>query len=84
MATERNSLRVAVVFGPGNLVRPVWFELNLRKHEVRETTYRWESCLGNAVLLHYAVSDGEALYELVYNLVSQSWCIGSQEETSSP
>ncbi len=79
MATERNALRVAVVFGPDNLVRPVWFELDLRKHEVRETTYRWESSLGDAPLLHYAVSDGEALYELVYNTSSQCWNINSQE-----
>jgi hypothetical protein len=79
MATERNALRVAVVFGPDNLVRPVWFELNLRKHEVRETTYRWESYLGNAPLLHYAVSDGETLYELVYNTKDQNWSIDSRE-----
>lgn len=79
MAAERNGLRVAVVFGPDNMVRPVWFELNLRKHEVRETTYRWESRLGNAPLLHYAVSDGEAMYELVYNTKSQSWSIDLQE-----
>lgn len=79
MAAERNGLRVAVVFGPDNMVRPVWFELNLRKHEVRETTYKWESCLGNAPLLHYAVSDGEAMYELVYNTANQSWSIASQE-----
>lgn len=79
MATERSALRVAVVFGPDCIVRPVWFELNRHKHEIRETTYRWESRFGDAPLLHYAVSDGEALFELVYNTVSQSWNIVSQE-----
>lgn len=77
--TTREPIRVAVIFGPGSIVRPVWFELNRRKHEIRETAYTWCSRSGDAPLLHYAVSDGEALYELVYNTSRQSWSIASQE-----
>lgn len=79
MQAVRNPLRVAVVFGPDNRVRPVWFELNHRKHEIRETTYKWGSRMGDAPLMHYAVSDGEALYELVYNSSDQTWSINAQE-----
>ena len=68
-------VRIAVVFEPGKKARPVWFELNRQQHKVTETTYHWKDSIGNTQLLHYAVTDGEALYELVFNLSGQSWTI---------
>ncbi len=68
-------VRIAVVFEPGKKARPVWFELNRRQHKVAETTYHWKDAVGNTPLFHYAVTDGEALYELVFNPIDQSWTL---------
>jgi hypothetical protein len=68
-------VRIAVVFEPGKKARPVWFELNRQQHRVSETTYHWKDSIGNTTLLHYAVTDGDALYELVFNPIDQSWTI---------
>lgn len=71
-------IRVAAIFSPGGKVTPKWFELNRRKHEVADMTYHWQDRVGDRQLLHYAVTDGEALYELVYDPANQSWTISSQ------
>ena len=52
------SIRVAAIFGPGNRLRPVWFDWNRKKHTVTEVTYTWKDKEGDATLLHFAVSDG--------------------------
>ncbi|HXE97265.1 MAG TPA: hypothetical protein VN642_12710 [Dongiaceae bacterium] len=66
-------VRIAVVFEPDKKARPIWFELNRRKHLVKETTYHWRDKIGEIPLLHYAVTADDALYELVFNTVDQSW-----------
>lgn len=68
-------VRIAVVFEPGKKARPVMFEHNRRQHRIKETTYHWRDKVGETTLLHYAVTDGEALYELVFNPLDQSWTI---------
>jgi len=70
-------VRVAVIFSSEGKVTPKWFELNRRKHEVKETTYFWRDRLGEVPRMHYAVSDGEALYELIYNTGDQTWTLNS-------
>ncbi len=72
------SVRIAVLFEPGKKARPVWFELNRRQHRVTELTYQWQDRVGDRQLLHYAVSDGEALFELVFDPADQSWTIARQ------
>jgi len=79
MNQTKHKTRVAVIFGPDNRVKPVWFELNHRKHDVKEMTYHWRSNSGNTLLMHYAVSDGEALFELVYNSNDSTWFIAEQQ-----
>jgi len=73
----RNPIRVAVIFGPGSRVTPKWFELNHHRHDITTTTYTWKDRIGETPLVHYAVSDGEALYELVYNTCDQTWSLNS-------
>lgn len=68
-----DGLRVGVVHGPGNLIRPVWFDLNRRKHSIREITNCWRERCGGKTLLHFHVVDEGALYELSYNLDSGCW-----------
>ena len=69
------NIRVAAVFGPGNSIRPVWFDRKGKKHTIREITYTWKDKTGEVTLLHFAVSDGTALYELTYNTASQVWAL---------
>lgn len=57
-------IRVAAVFEPGTPLRPVWFDWSRKKHTVAEVTCTWTSREGNVAVLHFAVSDGTALYEL--------------------
>ena len=75
MELIREPIRVAVVFGPGRQIKPVWFEWRRRKHAIQQTTYTWSDRVGDDTRLHFSVSDGEALFELVYNTVSQSWTL---------
>jgi hypothetical protein len=66
-------IRVAVVFGPGRSIRPVWFDWHNRKHAVLETTYTWSDLKGSARRLHFAVRDDGGLYELTYDTAEQTW-----------
>ena len=68
-----NPIRVAVVFGPGRIIKPVWFDLQNRKHAILETTYTWTDLKGSAKRLHFSVRDEGALYELTYNTAEQTW-----------
>jgi hypothetical protein len=79
MGTRGRRIRLAAIFDPGQPVQPVWFELNRRKHTLQKPTYRWESCMGDVTLQHFAISDGKALYEIVYNPVDQSWTLHEQQ-----
>lgn len=79
MESLSTPLRVAVIFSSGGKVTPKWFELNRRKHEITETTYFWRDRIGDVPLMHYAVSDGEALYELVFNTCEQTWSLNRLE-----
>lgn len=73
MERIRENIRVAVIFGPGNRVAPVWFDWRRRKHTVKEITYTWQERQGDATILHFAVSDGVDLFELAYNTGNQLW-----------
>jgi len=79
MVLRGRKVRLAAIFEPGRPIRPVWFELNRRQHKVLQTTYRWQDQVGETELLHFTVSDGEALYELIYNLDEQSWTLHAQK-----
>lgn len=69
-------VRIAVVFQPGAKAKPVWFELNRRQHRIAKTTYYWKDRIGDAPLLHWSVvTDEDALYELVFNTLDQTWVL---------
>jgi hypothetical protein len=75
----RDPVRVAVIFEPGKRPRPVWFDRRHHKHVVKETTYSWQDRSGNKPELHFTVTDGEALFELVYNLLDGTWTLADRE-----
>jgi hypothetical protein len=77
MRNIREDVRVAVIFGPGNSIRPVWFDWRRRKYEVREVTYTWQEREGETTLLRFAVSDGANLFELTFNSVSRIWSLAA-------
>jgi hypothetical protein len=68
-----HELRVAVVFGPHGKVRPVWFDLGRKRHDVRSITNSWHDRCGEIRLLHFHVTAAGALYELVFNQNEASW-----------
>jgi len=72
-------VRVAAIFAPGCLVKPVWFEWRRQKYAVCETSYFWKSGYGDATRLHFAVSDGLNLFELMYDASDQNWTLEGVE-----
>jgi hypothetical protein len=70
-----SNIRVGVIHGPGSRIVPVWFDLQHRKHTIREITNVWRDRQGEAVRIHFHVTDEGALYELVYDLGDTSWTL---------
>lgn len=64
---------MAVIFGPGGTIKPVWFEWQRRKHTIIDTTYRFEGRRGESRLLHFTVQGEGGLFELTYNTGDQTW-----------
>ena len=75
MSLVDNNLRVGVIHGPGCRITPVWFDLNRRKHTVRDITNVWRDRQGETVRIHFHVTDAGALYELVYDLGNTTWSL---------
>lgn len=76
---RRVPVRVAVIFEPGKRLKLVWFERNRQQHKVVETTYCWQDHLGDKLQQHFAVTDGEALYELIYCPMDGTWTLRDQQ-----
>lgn len=76
---RKEPVRVAVIFEPGKRLKLVWFERNRQQHKVVETTYSWQDCHGDKLQQHFAVTDGEALYELVYCPEEGTWTLVTQQ-----
>ena len=69
------NLRVGVIHGPGPRITPVWFDLQRRKHTVRQITNIWHDRRGETTRIHFHVTDDGALYELVYDLGDTTWAL---------
>ena len=75
MERIKQPIRIATIFTPDRQIKPVWFDWNNRKHSIQETCYFWKERVGDALLLHFSVRDGETLYELIYDTREQSWIL---------
>ncbi|WP_432823094.1 hypothetical protein [Trichloromonas sp.] len=73
MKEQRNGIRVGAIHGPGSRITPVWFDLNRKKHTIRQITNIWQDKQGAAARIHFYVTDDGALYELVYDLADTTW-----------
>jgi hypothetical protein len=72
-------VKVAAIFAPGCKIKPVWFEWHRQKHAITELSYFWKDRDGDATLLHFAVSDGSNLFELIFNASDQNWTLEGVE-----
>lgn len=82
MTPLARNIRVATIFEQGGTIRPVWFEWNRQRYQVRQTTYRWSEASGRATILHFAVSDDANLFELAYNTLDHTWSLSSSDATA--
>jgi hypothetical protein len=73
MATVTDDIRVGVIHGPGGRIRPVWFDLQRKQHRIKQVTNSWHERRGAAILIYFHVTDGGALYELVYSPGEVRW-----------
>lgn len=73
------TIRVAVIFGPGGTIKPVWFDRRNRKHTILETSYTWEDRKGEQTRLHFTVRDSGGLHELIYSTMSRTWELADVE-----
>lgn len=73
MSEVVEDIRVGVIHGPGGRIRPVWFDLHRRQHRIQEITNSWQERRGQKLLIYFHVTDGGALYELVYSPLDRSW-----------
>jgi hypothetical protein len=73
MQTLGSDIRVAVIFDPNGRIRPVWFELKRRRHDVRTITNSWRDRRGETILWHFHVTDDGALFELIFNPSAATW-----------
>lgn len=79
MAVEINeTIRAAVIFSRGE-VRPVWFDWNGRQVRIMNVAFSWQTREGRSVILHFSVTDGRALYELIYNRDTMEWKLKNAE-----
>ena len=68
------TIEVAAVFGK-NKVKPRWFLRGGAKHDIKEISYMWRSRQGDAVIVHFTVSDGANIFEISFNQKSMSWTL---------
>jgi len=67
------TVKVMAIFDGG--VRPVKFKWKGRVYPVKEITHSWRSRDGARAFVHFSVSDGGSLYELVYDTVALNWTL---------
>ena len=68
-------IRVGVAFD-NRKAHPVWFRWRNRYYKVKAVNFTWSSDLGAAKLRHYAVTDGDNMYELCFNSLTLEWTLG--------
>lgn len=74
MMTEiGDTVKVGVVFDESGKIIPKWFVWNGRRYDITRTTFVWKVQEGRSVIHHFAVTDGDNMYELCYNTAELSW-----------
>lgn len=76
-------IRVGVIHGPKGQIRPIWFDLHRRQHRIVQVTNSWRERCGEMLLIYFHVTDGGALYELIYCPTSAHWSLQQIEALES-
>ena len=79
MQQLNTDIRVRAIFESGRAIRPVWFDWQRKKYTVTEITYRWQEQSGETKMLHFTVSDGQDLFELIYDTDRLTWLLAGIE-----
>ncbi|MBI5969777.1 MAG: hypothetical protein HY884_01290 [Deltaproteobacteria bacterium] len=74
------TVKVMAIFDCG--VKPVKFKWKGRVYPVKEITHSWRSRDGDLSFVHFSVSDGQGLYELVYDTVALNWTLGRTDDAA--
>lgn len=54
-------------------IRPIRFRWSGRLLEIKEITYTWKTKDGRKDIYHFSVTDGNSLYELIFDTDSLIW-----------
>ena len=72
-------ISVVVSFGLPYKIRPLRFKWSGKLREVKDITYSWTTREGRSSIYHFSVTDGNALYELSFNVTSLLWRLENLE-----
>jgi hypothetical protein len=73
MENINEKISVLVCFGDGEKLRPYRFKWGGRVFNIKDVTYSWIDTLGSAKIYHFAVTDGNTVFELGFNSLSMDW-----------
>jgi len=62
---------------PHHKVKPRSFVWNGHEHSIREITYVWREAIGDALVYHFAVTEGDNVFELCFNNTTMDWTLVS-------
>ena len=72
-------ISVTASFGFSYKIKPVRFYWSGRFFEVKDITYTWKTKEGQSDIYHFSLTDGRALYELVFDADSLIWRLENLE-----
>ncbi len=70
---------VIASFGTPYRIKPLRFQWSGKSFDVQEITYSWKTKEGHNSLYHFSVTNGGALYELIFDATSLLWRIENLE-----
>ena len=72
-------ISVVASFGLPYKIRPVRFTWSGKLRDIQDITYTWTTKEGRSSIYHFSVTDGNALYELSFNVTSLLWTLENLE-----
>jgi hypothetical protein len=62
---------------PHHKIKPQSFSWRGREYRVREITYVWREAIGDALVYHFAVTEGDNIFELCFNNSTMEWALAN-------
>jgi hypothetical protein len=62
---------------PHHKIKPRAFFWQNREYRVQEITYVWREAIGDAMLYHFAVTEGDNVFELCFNNTTMEWTLAN-------